>query len=74
MFFESIWSILACFGFGWILPLVKQDRYFLGPWLLVCQFMEISNQMEQNDEVTNFKQKDLFNTQLLYNFFSKFET
>ena len=28
--------------------------FFLGPWLLGCQFLGISNQMEVNDEVSNF--------------------
>ena len=41
-------------GYGWILPLVKWVNFFLGPWLLVCQFVEISNQMELNGEVRNF--------------------
>ena len=57
-----------------ILPLVKWVHFFLGPWLLVCQFIEISNQMEVNGEVTNFGWKNLFNTLLYKNFFSKFET
>ena len=43
-----------CAGNGWILPLVKWIHFFLGPWLLVCQFVEISNQMELNGEVWNF--------------------
>ena len=42
----SVWV-----GHGWILPLVKWIHFFLGPWLLVCQFVEISNQMELNGEV-----------------------
>ena len=29
-----------------VLPLEKWINFFLGPWLLVCQFIEISNQME----------------------------
>ena len=41
-------------GYGWILLLIKWVHFFLGPWLLVCQFVEISNQMELNDEVWNF--------------------
>ena len=31
--------------------------FFLGPWLLVYQFVEISNQMELNGEVSNFEKK-----------------
>ena len=30
------------------------NTFFLGPWLLVCQFIEISNQMELNGEVWTF--------------------
>ena len=29
-------------------PFVKWVHFFLGPWLLVYQFIEISNQMELN--------------------------
>ena len=42
---------------GWILPFVKWVHFFLGPWLLVYQFIEISNQMEVNGEVSNFERK-----------------
>ena len=35
----------------WILSIVKWVHFFLGPWLLVCQLREISNQMESNGEV-----------------------
>ena len=52
-------------GQGGILPLVKQIHLFLGPWLLVCQLIEISNQMEPTGEVSNVEQKHLYNT-LLY--------
>ena len=45
-------------GQGWILPLEKRVHFFLGPWLLVCSFIEISNQMELNGEVWNFEQKN----------------
>ena len=31
---------------------VKWVHFFLGPWLLVCQFLEISNQMELNGDQT----------------------
>ena len=41
-------------GHGWILPLVKWAHFFLGPWLLVSQFIEFSNQMDLNGEVWNF--------------------
>ena len=47
-----------------ILPLVKQVYFFFGPWLLVCQFIEISNQMELNGKVSNSENKNLFNTLL----------
>ena len=39
--------------------------FFLGPWFLVCQFLEISNQMEPTGEVSNVEQKNLYNA-LLY--------
>ena len=35
-------------------PIEKLIHFFLGPLLLVCQFIDISNQMEVNGEVTNF--------------------
>ena len=35
-------------------PFCKMVAFFLGPWVLVCQFIEISNQMEVNGEVTNY--------------------
>ena len=40
-------------GQGLILPLEKLMHFFLGPWLLVCQFIDISNQMEPTGEVAN---------------------
>ena len=43
----------------WILPLKKWVHFFLGPWLLVCQFTDISNQMESSGEVSNVEQKNL---------------
>ena len=49
---RAVWA-----GQGSILPLVKWIDFFLGPWLVVCQFIEISNQMESNGEVLNFEQK-----------------
>ena len=30
-------------GQGWTLPLEKRAHFFLSPWLLVCEFIEISN-------------------------------
>ena len=33
------------------LPLEKWIHFFMGPWLLVCKFIEISNQMEATGEV-----------------------
>ena len=47
-YLQVVWA-----GQGWILPLVKLMHFFLGPWLLVRQFIEISNQMEVNGEVSN---------------------
>ena len=35
-------------------PIVKWVNFFLGPWLLVCQSIEISNQMESNGKVSTF--------------------
>ena len=43
-------------------PLEKRIHFLLGPWLLVCQFIEISNQMKLNGEVSNIEQKNLYNT------------
>ena len=40
-------------GQGLILPLEKLIHFFLGPWLLVCQFIDIFNQMEPTGEVAN---------------------
>ena len=37
-------------------PFFKISTFFLDPWLLVCQFVEISNQMESNGEVSNLEQ------------------
>ena len=48
-------------GQEWILPLEKWVHFFLGPWLLVCQFIDISNQMESTGEVSNVEQKNLYN-------------
>ena len=44
-------------GRGWILPLEKWIHFLLGPWLLVCQFVDISNQMETTGEVSNIERK-----------------
>ena len=35
--------------------LLKNWYIFIGPWLLVCQFIEFSNQMELNGGVSNFE-------------------
>ena len=48
-------------GQEWILPQEKWAHFFLGPWLLVCQFIAISNQMESTGEVSNVEQKNLYN-------------
>ena len=55
-------------GQEWILPLEKWVHFFLGPWLLVCQFIDISNQMETTGEVSNIKRIFLCNRPL-YKFF-----
>ena len=55
-------------GQEWILPLEKWAHFFLGPWLLVCQFLDISNQMETTGEVSNIKRIFLCNRPL-YKFF-----
>ena len=39
----------------------KMGTFLLGPWLLVCQFIEISNQMELTCEVSSFEYKNLYN-------------
>ena len=52
-------------GQEWIVPLEKWMHFFLGPWLLGCQFIDIFNQMESTGEVSNVEQKKLFNG-LLY--------
>ena len=64
----------VCTGHGWILTFVKWLHFFIGPWLLVCQFMEISNQMESNGEVSNFEMKNLCNSVLHNFFYPKFDT
>ena len=46
---------------GSILPIVRWIDFFLGPWLLVYQSIEISNQIK------NFEMKILCNS-VLYNF------
>ena len=51
-------------GQGLILPLQKWTHFFLGPWLLMCQFIDISNQMEPTGEVSSVEQKKLFNALL----------
>ena len=45
----------------WILPLKKLVHFFLGPWLLVCQFIDISNQLETTDKVSNIERIFLYN-------------
>ena len=61
-------------GQEWILPLEKWKHFLLGPWLFVCQFVDISNQMEITGEVSNIERIFLCN-RALYNFFcSTFDT
>ena len=45
---QAVWT-----GYGRILPLEKLTHFVLGPWLLECQFIDISNQMETTGEVPN---------------------
>ena len=52
----------------WMLPLKKLIHFFLGPWLLVCQFIDISNQMETTGELSNIERIFLYNGPL-YKFF-----
>ena len=59
---------------GSILPIVRWIDFFLGPWLLVYQSIEISNQMESNGEVSNFEMKILCNSVLHNFFYPKFDT
>ena len=46
---QALWA-----GWWWVLPLEKWVHFFLGPWRLVCQFIDISNQIEVNGHVSNF--------------------
>ena len=46
----------------WILTFVKWVLFFLGPWLLVYQFIDISNQIEANGHVLNFGKNNLCNS------------
>ena len=56
---QAVWT-----GYGRILPLEKWTHFVLGPWLLVCQFIDISNQIEPTGEVVNILQKNLYNVAL----------
>ena len=58
----------------WILPLKKLVHFFLGPWLLVCQFIDISNQMETTGELSNIERIFLYNGPLYKFFCSTFDT
>ena len=46
---QALWA-----GRWLVLPLEKWVHFLLGPWRLVCQSIEISNQMEVNGHVSNF--------------------
>ena len=59
---------------GLSLPLEKLIHFFLGPWPLVYQSIEISNQMESNGVVSNFETKILCNSVLHNFFYPKFDT
>ena len=62
-YLRAVWA-----GQGLILPLEKLTHFFLGPWLLVCQFIDISNQTETTGEVSDIERFFLYN-RALYNFF-----
>ena len=51
-----------------ILTPEKLTYFFLGHWLLVCQFTDISNQMETTGELSNTERILLYNGPL-YIFF-----
>ena len=51
-------------GHGSIFHFVIWIDFFLGPWLEVCQFIDISNQIEPTGEVANILQKNLYNAAL----------
>ena len=62
-YLRAVWA-----GQGLILPLEKLTHFFLGPWLLVCQFIDISNQTETTGEVSDIERFFLYN-RALYKFF-----
>ena len=51
-------------GHGSIFHFVIWIDFFLGPWLVVGQFIDISNQIEPTGEVANILQKNLYNAAL----------
>ena len=66
---SSVWSKTILItggvsGTGLDPPSCKTSTFFLGPWLLVCQFIDISNQMETTGEVSSVEQKNLYNALL----------
>ena len=60
---QAVWA-----GQGSILCFVIWIDFFLGPWLVVGQFIDISNQIEPTGEVANILQKKLYNAALYKNF------
>ena len=66
---QAVWT-----GYGRILPLEKWTHFVLGPWLLVCQFIDISNQIETTGEVSSVEQKNLYNALLCKKILSIFDT
>ena len=54
----SVWNKISlntgCVG-GTLVDPPSCKTFFFGPWLLVNLFIEISNQMELNGEVSNFE-------------------
>ena len=46
-------------GQGSVLRFVILIDFFLGPWLEVSQFIDISNQIEPTGEVANILQKKI---------------
>ena len=63
---RAVWA-----GQGSILPLVKWIEFFLGPWLVVCKFIDISNQMAKFRALNKIF---LYNMVLYKKICSRFET
>ena len=73
---RSVWSKTTLIsggvgGAGVDPPSWKTNVFFVGPWHFVRQFIEISNQMELNYEVSNFEEKKRLYNRVLYIFLFK---